>query len=203
MIWASDARDFTVTGASLEDENVSNGSDGRAVHGRHRVLPAFPGCTIPGAQAAADWRSGAPPIWFWGKPECRAAAAHESCRLKTHCTLVFLLRHAEFKCCLTGRGQNSMSIQEVSAEQLAELLHHYHQALGPDFSGESKPDAEAWEQVPQPEKKRLVAAARLALLELSVNGKRGRLKALFCKAGPGRMGLLTWGRPGCREFDIL
>ena len=52
MIWASDARDFTVTGASLEDENVSNGSNGRAVHGRHRVLPAFSGCTIPGAQAA-------------------------------------------------------------------------------------------------------------------------------------------------------
>ena len=37
-----------------------------------------------------------------------------------------------------------MSIQEVSAEQLAELFHHYHQALGPDFSGENKPDAEAW-----------------------------------------------------------
>ena len=26
-----------------------------------------------------------------------------------------------------------MSIQEVSAEQLAELFHHYHQALAPDF----------------------------------------------------------------------
>ncbi len=60
-----------------------------------------------------------------------------------------------------------MSIQEVSAEQLAELFHHYHQALGPDFGCASKPNAETWEQVPQPEKGRLVAAARLALLELA------------------------------------
>ena len=72
---------------------------------------------------------------------------------------------------VTGKGWNSMSIQEVSAEQLAELLHHYHQALGPDFSCENKPDAEAWEHVPQPEKKRLVAAARLALLELTSMAK--------------------------------
>src|SRR5438132_7260583 len=35
-----------------------------------------------------------------------------------------------------------MSIQEVSAEQLAELFHHYHQALGPDFGCASKPNAE-------------------------------------------------------------
>lgn len=26
-----------------------------------------------------------------------------------------------------------MSIQEVAPEQLAELFHHYHQALAPDF----------------------------------------------------------------------
>ena len=60
-----------------------------------------------------------------------------------------------------------MSIQEVSAEQLAELFHHYHQALGPDFGCASKPNAETWEQEPQPERGRLVAAARLALLELA------------------------------------
>ena len=36
-----------------------------------------------------------------------------------------------------------MSIEEVRAEQLAELFHHYHQALGP---------GESWEQVPQQEK---------------------------------------------------
>jgi hypothetical protein len=60
-----------------------------------------------------------------------------------------------------------MSIQEVSAEQLAELFHHYHQALGPDFGGATKANPEAWEQVAPEEKSRLVAAARLALLELA------------------------------------
>ena len=81
-----------------------------------------------------------------------------------------------------------MSIQEVSAEQLAELLHHYHQALGPDFSGESKPDAEAWEQVPQPEKKRLVAAARLALLELRSMAKEKDSRRYFAKPGQAEWG---------------
>jgi hypothetical protein len=82
-----------------------------------------------------------------------------------------------------------MSIQEVSAEQLAELFHHYHQALGPDFSCESKPNAEAWEHVPQPERSRLVAAARLALLELaSMAGEREDSRRYF--AQPGRA---EWG----------
>jgi hypothetical protein len=91
--------------------------------------------------------------------------------------------------CLTGKGQNSMSIQEVSAEQLAELLHHYHQALGLDFSCESKPDAEAWDQVPQPEKKRLVAVARLALLELtSMVTKAEDSRRYFARPGQAEWG---------------
>jgi hypothetical protein len=60
-----------------------------------------------------------------------------------------------------------MSIQEVSPERLAELFHHYHQALGPDFGGVSKANPEVWEQVAPQERGRLVAAARLALLELA------------------------------------
>ena len=60
-----------------------------------------------------------------------------------------------------------MSIQEVSAEQLAELFHHYNQAFEPNHGCASKPTTEAWERVPQPEKDRLIAAARLTLLELA------------------------------------
>jgi hypothetical protein len=59
-----------------------------------------------------------------------------------------------------------MSIQEISPEQLAELFHHYHQALAPDFGCAGQRESEVWEQVPQQEKSRMVAAARLALLEL-------------------------------------
>ena len=60
-----------------------------------------------------------------------------------------------------------MSIQEVAPEQLAQLFHHYHQALTADSNGSSDAQSESWEQVPQQEKKRLVSAAGLTLLELS------------------------------------
>ena len=60
-----------------------------------------------------------------------------------------------------------MSIQEVAPEQLAQLFHHYHQALTAESDGLGDAQSESWELVPQQEKKRLVSAARLTLLELS------------------------------------
>ena len=82
-----------------------------------------------------------------------------------------------------------MSIQEVPAEQLAELIHHYHQALEPDFGCPSKPVAETWEQIPHEERSRLVAAARLALLEL-VSTAREREDSRHYFARPGEA---EWG----------
>ena len=60
-----------------------------------------------------------------------------------------------------------MSIQEVAPEQLAQLFHHCHQALTAESNCSGDPQSESWEQVSQQEKKRLVSAARLTLLELS------------------------------------
>ena len=82
-----------------------------------------------------------------------------------------------------------MSIQEVSPEQLAELFHHYHQALAPDFGCTTTASHEAWERVPQQEKNRLIAAARLALLELSskVHGK-DEFKRYFSNPGEAEWG---------------
>jgi hypothetical protein len=60
-----------------------------------------------------------------------------------------------------------MSIQEISVEQLAELFHHYHQALAPDFGGSADSIPESWDEVSQPAKNRMVAAARLAILEVA------------------------------------
>jgi hypothetical protein len=89
----------------------------------------------------------------------------------------------------TRKREYSMSIQEVSAEQLAELFHHYHQALGPDSTSADKPDAEAWEHVPLPEKSRLVAAARLALLELAATAsEREKSRRYFAKPGEAEWG---------------
>jgi len=82
-----------------------------------------------------------------------------------------------------------MSIEEVSAEQLAELFHRYHQALGPDFAGTSKRNVEAWERVPEPERSRLVVAARLALLELASTAKeREDSRCYFAKPGEAEWG---------------
>jgi hypothetical protein len=82
-----------------------------------------------------------------------------------------------------------MSIQEVSPEQLAELFHHYHQALGPDFERASDTDHGSWEGIPKHEKDRLIAAARLALLELSSAEKeRQNSRRYFAKPGEAEWG---------------
>jgi hypothetical protein len=60
-----------------------------------------------------------------------------------------------------------MSIREVSAEQLAQIFHHYNEALEPDFIRDSRSNGHSWERLPQPERNRMIEAARLALLELA------------------------------------
>ena len=59
-------------------------------------------------------------------------------------------------------------IQDVNAEQLARLFHHYHEALAHDCDLQKEEHGtSSWERTPHSERKLMVAAARLALLELS------------------------------------
>ena len=82
-----------------------------------------------------------------------------------------------------------MSIQEVSAEQLAELFHHYHQALAPDFGSHVHSTQNSWQDIPQQDRSRMVAAARLALLELgSIDRERENSKRYFAKPGEAEWG---------------
>jgi hypothetical protein len=83
-----------------------------------------------------------------------------------------------------------MSIQEVAPEQLAQLFHHYHQALTADSGFASDAQSESWEQVSQQEKKRLVSAARLTLLELSATPpkKEEGSRKYFAKPGEAEWG---------------
>lgn len=82
-----------------------------------------------------------------------------------------------------------MSLHEVLPEQLARLFHHYHQALGPDSACDSKAEGEPWEQVPAQEKNRMIAAARLALLELGVSDQqREDSRKYFAKPGEAEWG---------------
>ncbi|HUJ94892.1 MAG TPA: hypothetical protein VLW84_06495 [Terriglobales bacterium] len=77
------------------------------------------------------------------------------------------------------------SIQEVSAEELAKLFHHYQEALSQDFTcGPGPEQVASWEQTPQNEKKRMIAAARLALLEMAANERDGKVdRRYFAKPG--------------------
>ena len=60
------------------------------------------------------------------------------------------------------------TIQDVSAEQLAKLFHHYREALAHDCAGhDGEGESSSWDRTPQRERKLMVAAARLALLELA------------------------------------
>ena len=81
-----------------------------------------------------------------------------------------------------------MSLPEVLPEQLAELFHHYHQALGPDFGYERNTDPEPWDQVPAQEKNRMIAAARLALLELGATAHGQDSRRYFAKPGEAEWG---------------
>ena len=77
------------------------------------------------------------------------------------------------------------TIQDVSAEQLAKLFHNYREALAHDCerSG-SKENASSWDHAPQQERKLMVAAARLALLELATTPTQSRpSRKYFAKPG--------------------
>ncbi len=58
-----------------------------------------------------------------------------------------------------------MTTESVSPQRLAMLLHHYSQALAPDFGVRPSPDSE-WESLSPNERGRMVAAAELTLLDL-------------------------------------
>jgi len=64
-----------------------------------------------------------------------------------------------------------MSIKEVTAESLASLFFHYQSALAPDF-GCSSTESSDWTEMPHNERQRMIAAARLTLLELASSERR-------------------------------
>jgi hypothetical protein len=62
------------------------------------------------------------------------------------------------------------TIQDISAERLAKVFHHYREALAQGINGrETEEESSSWDRAPQHERKLMVAAARLALLELTTN----------------------------------
>jgi hypothetical protein len=81
------------------------------------------------------------------------------------------------------------ALQNVSAEDLAKLFHHYHEALAHDFHGDSREATFSWEQASQDERKLMIAAARLTLLELRATSEgEPANRQYFAKPGEAEWG---------------
>jgi hypothetical protein len=78
-----------------------------------------------------------------------------------------------------------MSIQDVSAEQLAKLFHHYREALAHDFDCQGTEESgSSWDKTPHQERKLMVAAARLALMEIATTSSPDSItRKYFAKPG--------------------
>jgi hypothetical protein len=59
-----------------------------------------------------------------------------------------------------------MSTEEVFVQQFAKLFVHYREALTLNQDSRTGAGAAAWNEVPEVERDRMVAAARLALMEI-------------------------------------
>ena len=82
-----------------------------------------------------------------------------------------------------------MSIQEVSAEELAGLFHHYERALFEVLRDRKEYASLSWEQVPQNERELMVAAARLTLLEFGAPTEKETVDLrYFAKPGEANWG---------------
>jgi len=79
-----------------------------------------------------------------------------------------------------------MWIEELAPERLAEFIRHYHQAMEEFGKGS---ESGSWKEMANPEKNRLVAAARLILLELdSTKNEPTKSRKYFAEPGKAEWG---------------
>jgi hypothetical protein len=82
-----------------------------------------------------------------------------------------------------------MSIAEVSAEELAELFYHYQHRSGPEFGRVLNSAPPSWQELPQQEKTRMVAAARSVLREIASSSReREESRRYFARPGEAEWG---------------
>ena len=76
------------------------------------------------------------------------------------------------------------SIEDVSPEQLAKLVHYYQAALAHDSGAHGGEDcASFWKRSSQHERDVMISAARLALMELATRPVPGRSRKYFAEPG--------------------
>jgi hypothetical protein len=82
-----------------------------------------------------------------------------------------------------------MSAQEVFVQQFARLFHHYQEALSPATQENSAPETQSWNGVTANDRNRLMAAARLAILEMETNaGMEDNSRRYFAAPGEAEWG---------------
>lgn len=82
-----------------------------------------------------------------------------------------------------------MSTQEVFVQQFARLFHHYQEALCPAAENAAELTPEHWKSVPPDERNRIVAAARLAILEMETTTRtEDDSRKYFAKPGEAEWG---------------
>lgn len=83
-----------------------------------------------------------------------------------------------------------MSTQILPPEVLAKAFFHYHEALGPDFGCSSDCHPNSWDDLSERERARMVAAARLALLEIrsELDREEDERSRYFAKPGTAEWG---------------
>jgi hypothetical protein len=81
------------------------------------------------------------------------------------------------------------TIQDISAEQLAKLFHHYRTALTDDGDRQGREEgSSAWDRTPESQRKLMVSAARLALLGLATTPAEPSSRKYYAKPGEAEWG---------------
>lgn len=74
-------------------------------------------------------------------------------------------------------------------QQFTRLFDHYHHALSPQTEHTIEAQLAAWSSVPPDERNRMVAAARLAILELETNARlQENSRKYYAKPGEAEWG---------------
>src|SRR5579862_5860014 len=81
---------------------------------------------------------------------------------------------ANENCPLLAQRQTVMSVDQISAEELARLFHQYRRTLAPIFECEETAYTAEWDAAQPRERKLMIAIARLILSDLGSSCKSSR-----------------------------
>ncbi len=81
-----------------------------------------------------------------------------------------------------------MSTEEVFVQQFAKLFVHYREALTVHRDSMTSLESQEWNEVPEVERERMVAAARLALIEIEDTTTNGERRRYFATPGEAEWG---------------